>query len=105
MGTSLATAPSPFVGHDGVLQTNGGVSFRVWAPYAASVALAGTFNGWSTSADLLAREVVETNERSIFRSNVAAGAVQICREWHAVETGFVVTRMCVQRREHQFRGA
>jgi 1,4-alpha-glucan branching enzyme len=31
----------------------GGVSFRVWAPFAASVAVAGEFNGWSAAANPL----------------------------------------------------
>lgn len=33
-----------------------GVSFRVWAPNAASVAVAGDFNGWSRNADPLTHE-------------------------------------------------
>jgi 1,4-alpha-glucan branching enzyme len=33
-----------------------GTSFRVWAPHAARVAIAGTFNGWSTVSHPLARE-------------------------------------------------
>ncbi len=27
-----------------------GVTFRVWAPFAAGVAVAGTFNNWSATA-------------------------------------------------------
>jgi 1,4-alpha-glucan branching enzyme len=34
----------------------GGVTFRVWAPFAASVAVTGTFNGRSPTADPLASE-------------------------------------------------
>ena len=34
----------------------GGAAFRVWAPFANSVAVAGTFNDWSTTANPLARE-------------------------------------------------
>ncbi|MCX7847889.1 MAG: alpha-amylase family glycosyl hydrolase, partial [bacterium] len=67
-------APSPFGGHWGPLVTNGGVSFRVWAPHATSVCVAGTFNGWSTTADALAPDSVASNSWSIFRSNVAVGA-------------------------------
>ena len=33
-----------------------GVRFRVWAPFAGAVAVAGEFNGWSTSADPLFSE-------------------------------------------------
>nr|MDP9121276.1 alpha-amylase family glycosyl hydrolase [Acidobacteriota bacterium] len=35
---------------------DGGVTFRVWAPFAARVAVAGSWNGWSTDADPLASE-------------------------------------------------
>ncbi len=34
----------------------GGVTFRVWAPFARTVAVAGDFNGWSGSASPLAAE-------------------------------------------------
>lgn len=34
-----------------------GVTFRVWAPNATSVAVPGTFNGWSTTATPLAKEM------------------------------------------------
>ncbi len=33
-----------------------GVVFRVWAPFASSVAVAGSFNDWSSSADPMTRE-------------------------------------------------
>ncbi|MBI3849785.1 MAG: alpha amylase C-terminal domain-containing protein [Verrucomicrobia bacterium] len=33
-----------------------GVTFRVWAPHAASVNVPGTFNGWSTTANPLVQE-------------------------------------------------
>ncbi len=33
-----------------------GVTFRVWAPNASAVALAGEFNGWSTTSDPLEKE-------------------------------------------------
>lgn len=71
---AVAQSPSPYQGHWGALITNGGVSFRVWAPHATSVSVAGSFNGWSTTADMLAREPGETNWWSIFKSNVSAGA-------------------------------
>jgi 1,4-alpha-glucan branching enzyme len=35
---------------------SGGVTFRVWAPYAARVWVAGDFNGWSTTANELGNE-------------------------------------------------
>src|SRR5579872_6581027 len=34
----------------------GGVAFRIWAPFANSVAVAGEFNGWSTIANPLTPE-------------------------------------------------
>jgi 1,4-alpha-glucan branching enzyme len=34
----------------------GGVTFRVWAPNATAVKVAGTFNGWSTTANPLSSE-------------------------------------------------
>jgi 1,4-alpha-glucan branching enzyme len=33
-----------------------GVTFRVWAPFAGTIAVAGTFNGWSLTADPLFAE-------------------------------------------------
>jgi 1,4-alpha-glucan branching enzyme len=33
-----------------------GVTFRVWAPNATTVAVPGTFNGWNTTANYLAKE-------------------------------------------------
>lgn len=40
----------------GAVPFTGGVTFRVWAPNASSVAVAGDFNSWSTSANPLASE-------------------------------------------------
>ena len=42
---------TPYTGASGT-----GVTFRVWAPNATSVAAAGMFNGWSSTANLLVRE-------------------------------------------------
>src|ERR1043165_281505 len=33
-----------------------GVTFRVWAPFASQVSVAGDFNGWSQTADPLSSE-------------------------------------------------
>ena len=55
----MSATPSihPFMGANPYLDATGaGVSFRVWAPFARSVAVAGDFNGWSTSANALASE-------------------------------------------------
>lgn len=40
----------------GALVDQGGVAFRVWAPFAAAVSVAGDFNGWSPDAHPLASE-------------------------------------------------
>jgi len=40
----------------GAIPFAGGVTFRVWAPFAAAVSVAGTFNGWNTRSSQLARE-------------------------------------------------
>jgi 1,4-alpha-glucan branching enzyme len=40
----------------GAVPLDGGTSFRVWAPFATRVAVAGTFNGWSITADPLTHE-------------------------------------------------
>lgn len=47
----------PFMGANAYSDAAGdGVTFRVWAPFATSVAAAGTFNSWSNSANPLASE-------------------------------------------------
>jgi 1,4-alpha-glucan branching enzyme len=40
----------------GALPYDGGATFRVWAPFASSVNVAGTFNGWSKDAAALTHE-------------------------------------------------
>jgi 1,4-alpha-glucan branching enzyme len=40
----------------GALPYSGGVTFRVWAPFATSIGVAGTFNAWNPDASLLARD-------------------------------------------------
>ena len=40
----------------GAIPYDGGTAFRVWAPHAQRVAVAGTFNGWSAEASPLASE-------------------------------------------------
>ena len=40
----------------GATPYEGGVAFRVWAPFASSVSVAGTFNGWSPTAAPLGRD-------------------------------------------------
>ena len=40
----------------GALAYPGGVTFRVWAPFASGVAVAGSFNGWDRQAAALGRE-------------------------------------------------
>ena len=40
----------------GAVPYDGGVTFRIWAPFAQAVSVAGTFNDWSASAHPLERE-------------------------------------------------
>ncbi|HEU4888508.1 MAG TPA: alpha-amylase family glycosyl hydrolase, partial [Thermoanaerobaculia bacterium] len=40
----------------GAVPYHGGVTFRVWSPFARSIHVAGSFNDWSTSEHALARE-------------------------------------------------
>ena len=50
-----AVSPSARAGM-GAIPYDGGTAFRVWAPFADSMHVAGTFNGWSPDAMPLARE-------------------------------------------------
>lgn len=53
----MAPSQRPFMGAIPYSDANGsGVTFRVWAPFAAAVAVAGEFNGWSDSANPLFSE-------------------------------------------------
>ncbi len=65
-----ATAPSPFANIMGPVSTNGGTSFRVWAPHADSVSLAGEFNDWDMNNTPLAPDDISSNFWSIFISNI-----------------------------------
>lgn len=49
-------APSRVAGMGAILHPEGGVVFRVWAPNAEEVFVAGDFNDWSADATPLARE-------------------------------------------------
>jgi 1,4-alpha-glucan branching enzyme len=58
-GTAHAQSLRPGLGAMPYADAAGtGVTFRVWAPQAGSVSVAGTFNGWSMTAHPLARESV-----------------------------------------------
>ncbi len=52
---STAAVPSAHPGMGSILLADG-AAFRVWAPFADAVSVAGTFNAWSTTADPLASE-------------------------------------------------
>ena len=54
----------PYAGASGT-----GVTFRLWAPGAASVNVAGEFNGWSTTANPLA---LETATGEVWSADVPA---------------------------------
>jgi 1,4-alpha-glucan branching enzyme len=54
----------------GAVPYPGGVTFRVWAPFASAVCVAGSFNGWSTTATALAPE-----ERGYWSTDVAGVGV------------------------------
>ena len=56
-----ATAPSSFTNHMGPVSTNGGTSFRVWAPHANTVTLAGEFNSWNKNSTPFFRILLPIN--------------------------------------------
>jgi 1,4-alpha-glucan branching enzyme len=49
----MAASPRPGMG---AIPFAGGVTFRVWAPFASRVAVAGSFNGWNLNAAPLSAE-------------------------------------------------
>src|SRR5262245_8971347 len=53
MPNQISTSSRPGMG---AVPYDGGTSFRVWAPHAERVAVAGTFNDWSADANPLASE-------------------------------------------------
>ncbi|MCB2154630.1 alpha amylase C-terminal domain-containing protein [bacterium] len=79
----------------GAIPYDGGVTFRVWAPNADTVSVAGQFNGWSSSSNLLSPEdggmwsadvaaaeagdqykyVIKTDGDTMWRTDPRAGAV------------------------------
>ena len=52
----MPASSRPFMGATPYLDSGGGVTFRVWAPFASRVAVAGGFNAWSPSANPLFSE-------------------------------------------------
>ena len=42
----------------GAFPYSGGTAFRVWAPHAEQVAVAGTFNDWSADATPLGEQMI-----------------------------------------------
>src|SRR5437899_8957097 len=55
MSNSAAVVPTNRKGM-GTILYDGGAAFRVWAPFASSVGVAGTFNAWSATANPFASE-------------------------------------------------
>src|SRR5258708_10723493 len=54
-GQIPVASPSIYPGM-GTILFPGGAAFRVWAPFATAVSVAGDFNQWSDTANPLARE-------------------------------------------------
>ena len=54
----------------GAIPFTGGVAFRVWAPFASGVTVAGSFNNWDTNASPLTSE-----GNGYWSTDVAAAAV------------------------------
>lgn len=52
-----------------------GVTFRVWAPNATSVSVPGQFNGWSTAANPLAKELANGVWSGVWSADVAGASV------------------------------
>lgn len=53
----MPASTRPYMGAIAYADASGsGVTFRVWAPFASAIAVAGDFNGWSPSADPLYSE-------------------------------------------------
>jgi 1,4-alpha-glucan branching enzyme len=52
----MPTSTRPFMGATPFDTGDLGVTFRVWAPFAKSVSVAGTFNTWSSTANPLFTE-------------------------------------------------
>ena len=70
-GTKTALAQSSRTGVGAIPYSNG-VTFRVWAPHATNVSVAGNFNGWDMAANELAMEA--NGYWSADLTNAAAGA-------------------------------
>jgi 1,4-alpha-glucan branching enzyme len=72
--TVQAPGPSPSTRSGmGAIPYSGGTMFRVWAPNASSVSVAGNFNSWSATANPLASQ--GNGYWSVDVANVSAGAL------------------------------
>jgi 1,4-alpha-glucan branching enzyme len=69
----------------GAVPYPGGVTFRVWAPFASAVCVAGSFNGWSLTANPLTPEA-----RGFWSTDVAAVRVN-------AQYKFVITNPAIAR--------
>jgi len=64
LGATPAVAQSSRPGMGAIPYADGGgtgVTFRVWSPNATSVAVRGSFNGWSSNANMLVKESESTD--------------------------------------------
>ena len=59
----------------GAVPYDGGVAFRVWAPFASSVSVAGTFNGWHPTAKPMH---LSGAGNWVKESNLAPGTYEYC---------------------------
>ena len=57
--------------HDG---SGTGVTFRVWAPNATSIFVPGIFNGWSTTANPLSKELTNGSWTGVWSGDIANAA-------------------------------
>ncbi|HWF18010.1 MAG TPA: alpha-amylase family glycosyl hydrolase [Verrucomicrobiae bacterium] len=74
-GTAFAQSSRPGWGSTPYHDASGtGVTFRVWAPNATSVYVPGEFNGWSTTANPLGKEVTNGIWSGVWSGNISTAS-------------------------------